>query len=197
MAAHGATQRASSMSPPASIADHDHTDEKKEKIQYNFSFMCTFSIPPSPEAAALQIIRNLSYFRLYFMLFVWVTLVITLVPERKESLIFLVAMSAAAYLYALILYLLPTNLGVPYKTIDKRIVFALLAIATMVELILTKAAIHLFVTLAATIPIILVLAALLRVGDDYFATEEACAEGETTPFVYKIIGDDAKVVDFV
>ncbi|GLT73416.1 hypothetical protein SLA2020_452770 [Shorea laevis] len=72
--------------------------------------------------------------------------------------------------------------------IDRRLVLALLAIVTAVELILTRAAIHLGVTLACGIPIILVHA-ILRVTDDLFVGEEACAAGELVPLVGVKTGD--------
>ncbi|XP_030967440.1 uncharacterized protein LOC115987964 isoform X2 [Quercus lobata] len=74
------------------------------------------------------------------------------------------------------------------RIIDKRLVLTLLAIGTAVELILTRAAIHLLVSLACGIPIVLVHA-VLRVSDDLFVGEEACAAGELVPLVHGKTGD--------
>uniref|UniRef100_A0A5B7BZ06 PRA1 family protein n=1 Tax=Davidia involucrata TaxID=16924 RepID=A0A5B7BZ06_DAVIN len=165
-------------------------DESKRKNRNNFKLICPFNIPSSPETAAVRIIRNLGSFGLYYTLFVWVILFITLIPKRKVSLIFLVAMTVVTSLYLLLLRLLPNSV-VLHRIIDKRLVLALLAIVTAVELILTRAAIHLFVTLAAATPVILVHA-VVRVRDDLFVDEEACAAGELVPLVYKKKSSDAE-----
>jgi hypothetical protein len=182
MASYGTMYRpgTSSTSPPTSQAD-DSKDSTRKK-RNDFKLLFPFNMPLTPESAAVRIIRNLRYFGLYYSLFVWIILLISLVPRRKVSLIFLVVMTVVTSLYLVLLRALPNSV-VLHRIIDKRLVLALLAIVTAVELILTRAAIHLFVTLACGIPIILVHA-VLRVSDDLFVGEEACAAGELVPLVY-------------
>ncbi|KAJ8774739.1 hypothetical protein K2173_017185 [Erythroxylum novogranatense] len=124
-----------------------------------FKLVCPFKIPSNPDAAALRIIRNLSHFRLYYAHFVWIVLFITLIPKRKVSLIYMVIITYVASLYLLLLRALPGSL-LFHRVIDKRLVLCVLAFIAMVGLIATQAALHLVVTLAATIPIVLVHAVL-------------------------------------
>jgi len=183
MASYGTNYRPiASSTTSASKADQpDESKDSTRKNRNNFKLLCPYNIPLTPEAAAVRIIRNLRYFGLYYILFVWIILFISLVPKRKVSLIFLVAMTVVTCFYLILLRALPNSV-VLHQVIDRRLVLALLAIVTVVELILTRAAIHLGVTLACGIPIILVHA-ILRVTDDLFVGEEACAAGELVPLV--------------
>jgi len=175
-------------SPPLSVdAQHDDSKSSARRNRNNFKLICPFNLPPTAEAAAVRIIRNLSYFGLYYVIFMWVILFIALLPKRKVSLIFLVAMTVVTCLYLLLLRLLPDSV-VLHKVIDKRLVFALIVIVTTVEMVLTRAAIHFFVTVGAATPVVMVHA-VLRVRDDLFATEEDCAAGELVPLVHKQTGD--------
>ncbi|CAK9169530.1 unnamed protein product [Ilex paraguariensis] len=193
MASYGTIHRPSTTtSEPASAPQ---TDNSKAKTRTDFKIICPFNIPLTPEAAAVRIIRNLGYFGLYYALFIWVILFITLVPKRKLSLILLVAMTIVACLYLLLLRALPDSV-VLHRIIDKRFVLFLLVVITAVELILTRAAIHLFVTLAATIPIVLVHA-IFRVREDLFVNEEASAAGELVPLVYNGVSEKDKSSDLV
>ncbi|KAK9911120.1 hypothetical protein M0R45_035043 [Rubus argutus] len=184
MSSHGTVQRPSTTSTSSPTLPTTHPHEPKDstpRVRIEFSLCFPFNIPKTPEAAAARIIRNLGYFRLYYSLFIWIILFITLVPKRKLSLIFLVAMTALTCSYLALLRLVPADsVALQYKIIDRRLVLALLVIATMVELILTHAAIHLFVTLACVTPVILIHS-VLRVRDDLCVEEEACAAGELVP----------------
>nr|XP_023889648.1 PRA1 family protein F3-like [Quercus suber]POE64513.1 pra1 family protein f2 [Quercus suber] len=187
MASYGTMQRpgTSSTSPPST--QPDDSKDSAHKKRNDFKLLCPFNTPISPEAAAVRIIRNLRYFGLYYTLFVWIILFISLVPRRKVSLILLVVMTIVTSLYLTLLRALPNSV-VLHRIIDKRLVLSLLAIGTAVELILTRAAIHLVVSLACGIPIVLVHA-VLRVSDDLFVGEEACAAGELVPLVHGKTGD--------
>lgn len=175
-------------SQPLSVATQaDDSKASTRKNRNNFKLICPFNLPPTPEAAAVRIIRNLSYFGLYYVLFMWVILFIALLPKRKVSLVFLVVMTVVTCLYVLVLRLLPNSV-VLHKVIDKRLVFALIVIVTAVEMVLTRAAIHFFVTVAAATPVVMVHA-VLRVRDDLFVNEENCAAGELVPLVHKSTSD--------
>lgn len=191
MARYGSIQRPNTISTSASMVGQP--DESKEdspgKKRYDFKrpefiVVCPFNIPSSPEAASLRIIKNLCHFALYYIHFVWLVLFISLIPKRKVSLIYLVIMTYVASLYLLILRALPNSYWL-HKIIDKRVVLALIVFVTMFELILTRAAIHLFVTLAATIPIVLVHA-VLWVTEDFSVDDEetsVAAAGDAIPLV--------------
>lgn len=121
--------------------------------------------------------RNIGSFGLYYTLFVWIILFITLIPKRKVSLILLVIMTYVTTIYCLILRAFPNSV-VLHRIIDKRVVLTLLAVATAVQLILTEAGIHLAVTLASSVPLVLVHAVLWASFD---AFEVESAKGELVP----------------
>ena len=176
MANYGTVQRPSTASPsPSTDQPYDPKGATRKNLP-EFKFVCPFNIPTSPEAAAARIIRNLGDYGLYYALILWLGLFISLIPKRKVSLIYLVAMTYVTVVYLLVLRALP-NSFVLNKVIGKRLVLALLVIATMVELILTRAAIHLFATLGIGVPIILVHA-VFTIRDDLFVGDEASAAGE-------------------
>lgn len=102
-------------------------------------------------------------------------------PQRKVSLVYLVATTYVTCIYLLLLRAQPNSV-VLHRVIDKRLVLALLAVATAVELILTDAGIHLIGTLAGGVPVV-IAHAVLCVADDLFVGEEACAAGELVPLV--------------
>jgi hypothetical protein len=72
------------------------------------------------------------------------------------------------------------------KIIDKSIVLGLIAVATMIELIATEAGLHLVITSAATVPIVLIHA-VLWVRDDFCVEERTGGggggDGELVPLV--------------
>ncbi|PON99749.1 Prenylated rab acceptor [Trema orientale] len=173
MANYGTVQRPSTASPSPST---DHPYDPKDSTRKKFNIICPFNIPTTQEAAAARIIRNLGDFGLYYALFIWLGLFIALIPQRKVSLIYLVAMTYVTGVYLLVLRALPNSV-VLNNVIDKRLVLALLAIATMVELILTRAAIHLFASLGIGVPLILVHA-VLTIRDDLFVGEEATSAAD-------------------
>jgi hypothetical protein len=190
MAGHGTIQRPSTMSTPTTPTDpEDSTGKNRDDFERpEFRLVCPFSIPSSPEAASLRIIRNLGHFALYYTHFVWIVLFIALIPERKVSLIFLVIMTYVASLYLLLLRALPPNFYLLDKIIDKSIVLGLIAVATMIELIATEAGLHLVITLAATVPIVLIHA-VLWVREDFCVEERTGGggggggDGELVPLV--------------
>ncbi|KAE9622098.1 hypothetical protein Lal_00032984 [Lupinus albus] len=182
MANYGTTHRIPTTSTTPSSTTYE-PKEPNEKKHSDFKFFCPFNIPLTSEASAIRIIKNLENLGLYYTLFVWIVLFITLIPQRKVSLILLVIMTYVTTLYILLLRACP-NSEVLHKIIDKRFVLALLAIATSVQLILTKAGIHLAVTLACTIPIVLVHA-VLWVSFDAFEVEDGSVSGELAPLVGK------------
>ncbi|KAK9911118.1 hypothetical protein M0R45_035041 [Rubus argutus] len=139
-----ASPSTTSPSSPTLPTTHPHEpidSTPRVRIKYSLSF--PFNIPKTPEAAAARITRNLGYFRLYYAVFIWTILFITLVPKSKFELIYLVAMTCS---YLALLWFQPADSVVGQGMIICRgtvLVFMLIAtdpIATMVELILTEEA---------------------------------------------------------
>ncbi|XAR63287.1 hypothetical protein NMG60_11023174 [Bertholletia excelsa] len=186
MASYGTNtiQRSSTTSSPSASRPTDESSkDSTRQTRKGFTLICPFGIPPTPEAAAVRIIRNLAYFGLYYAIFIWVILFIALLPKRKLSLILLVVMTALTSLYLLLLRPLPLL----QRIIDKRLVLALLFMVTTLEMILTRAAVHFFVTLGAAAPVIL-LHAVFRVRENLFVSEEASAAGELVPLMERKTG---------
>ncbi|XP_058086499.1 PRA1 family protein F4-like [Magnolia sinica] len=183
MAIYGTVQRPSTLASSAFTEPARPRPGSDRRVPSGFSLLRSFNIPSSAEAAAVRIIRNLGYFRVLYILLLWSILFMSLVPRRRVSLIFLVATTAVSCLYLLLLQAVPDSV-VLHKIIDRRLVLALLMIVTIVELVLTCATIHLLVSLAIGVPIILVHA-VLRSQDDLFVNEQASAAGELVPLVDK------------
>lgn len=106
---YGTMQRPATSTAPLQVDQPDDSKDSTRKRHNDFKLLCPFNIPLSPEAAAVRIIRNLGDFGLYYTLFVWIILFISLVPKRKVSLIFLVAMTVVTCLYLLLLRALPNS----------------------------------------------------------------------------------------
>ncbi|XP_052171645.1 uncharacterized protein LOC127787626 [Diospyros lotus] len=185
MANYGTTTvHRSTASPAAAAAASTPTDYAKHSTRRNlsnFKFTIPFDIPSSPEAAAVRIIGNLTYFQSYYLIFVWSILVITLLPAREDSLKILMAITVVACLFFLLLRSHPL-------VIEKLLVLALFAVVTVVAMILTDATIHFFATLAGSMPVILVHA-VLRIRDDRFSDHEVSAAGDLAPLVNKTAGE--------
>ncbi|KAJ9189186.1 hypothetical protein P3X46_000512 [Hevea brasiliensis] len=175
MASYGAIQRPSAT--PRSVTTVDSSDLRDSTTGTNwndfkraeFKLVCPFKIPSSPEAAAQRIIRNLGHFALYYTHFVWIILFISLIPQRKVSLILLVIMTYVGSLYLLLLSAVPSS-NIIHEILDKRLVLPVIVVATMVELVLTDAGLHLLLTLAGSLPVVLVHAVLWVIED--FSVEE-------------------------
>lgn len=180
MANFGTTQRIPTSSTPLSTDEHYEPKTPHQKQYKEFKFSCPFNIPLTPEASALRIIRNLANLGLYYTAFVWIILFITLIPKRKVSLILLVIMSYVTTLYLLLLRVYPSS-NLLHRIIDKRFVLAVLAIATAVELIVTKAGIHLGVTLGCAMPVVLLHAVLWVSTQEVSEIEAASGAAELAP----------------
>ncbi|CAJ1825532.1 unnamed protein product [Sphenostylis stenocarpa] len=179
MANYGTKQRISSPSPPSTDPHEPEPKGPQENFYRNFRSYCPINIPSTSEAAGVRIMRNIGSFGLYYTLFVWIILFITLIPMRKVSLILLVIMTYVTTIYCLILRAFPNSV-VLHKIIDQRVVLALLAVATAVQLILTEAGIHLAVTLTCTVPVVLVHAVLWG-SFDAFDVENVSGKEELAP----------------
>lgn len=175
MANIGTTQRTpNTTTTPSSTTDPYDPKGPSEKLYTDFKIYWPFNIPLTSEAAAIRVIRNLENLGLYYTLFVWIILFIVLIPHRKLSLILFVIMTYATVLYCVVLRAYPNSMLL-HRSIDKRFVLALLVFATIVQLILTEAGIHLAVTLACAVPIVLVHA-VLWISHHVFEIEDGTQE---------------------
>ncbi|KAL2330104.1 hypothetical protein Fmac_017685 [Flemingia macrophylla] len=179
MANFGTTQR--TPTTPSSTSDPCEPKGPHEKLYTDFKIYWPFNMPLTSEAAAIRVVRNLENLGLYYTLFVWIILFIVLIPQRKVSLILLVIMTYVTALYCLLLRAYPNSMLL-HRSIDKRFVLALLVLATIVQLILTEAGIHLAVTLACAVPLVLVHA-VLWVSYHVFEIEDASSTKELAPLV--------------
>lgn len=180
---YGTKKRSPASSTTTSLADQPaESKDATTKKRYDVKILCALNVPPTPEAASLRVTRNLGRFAWYYVSLIWISLFISLVPCRKVSLIYFVSTTAATCVYLLLLRAYPKSV-VLHKILDKRLVLSLLAIAAVVELILTEAAVHLCVTLACGAPIILLHAVLLA-AEDFYVVEEGSVAGESVPLIH-------------
>ncbi|KAK6920399.1 Prenylated rab acceptor PRA1 [Dillenia turbinata] len=185
MASYGPIQRAPNFTAKTSGAREDEAADSTQKNRdYNLSikFVWPFNVPSTPEAAATRVIRNMGSLGLYYTIFLWIGLYISLIPARKVALIWLVSTSVIVCVYLMLLHDFPNSVLL-HKTIDKHFVLQMFAILTVVELVLTRAGLHLLVTLAVGLPIILVHALLWVEGSSLFQTE-------VVPNVSNELGDE-------
>uniref|UniRef100_A0A803N7U3 PRA1 family protein n=1 Tax=Chenopodium quinoa TaxID=63459 RepID=A0A803N7U3_CHEQI len=159
--------------PTKETDDHEPKSSSSKpifNINISISFSSAFNIPSTLEAAAARILRNLGTFLPFYVIFIGVVLLITLIPQRKFSLFLLLVNTNFTVLYLLLLRAFPSSLLL-HKWIDKRLIFAALAVATIVEMIVTDAGLHLFFTLVGTIPVILIHA-VLQATEGYSVIED-------------------------
>jgi len=174
MADFGTTQRTPS-TPSSSTLDTYEPKGHHEKLYTDFKIYWPFSMPLTSEAAALRVIRNLENLGLYYTLFVWIILFVVLIPHRKISLVLLVIMTYVTVLYCLLLRAHPKSVFL-HRSIDKKFVLALLVFAAIVQLILTEAGIHLAVTLACAVPLVLVHAVLWVNHHAFDIEDDSCTK---------------------
>ncbi|KAL3621879.1 hypothetical protein CASFOL_034075 [Castilleja foliolosa] len=187
MADYGTTTHRPSLSSSNSPTPQDvESKNPSKKITYTLSLSFPFNFPSTPESAAVRIVRNLEKFGLYYAILIWTALFISLVPERKVSVIFLVSTTEVAFLYFLLLRACP-NSAIIHRIIDKRLVFFVLFVITVVMMVLTHAVVHLFVVLAATTPVVLVHAALSKMED---VIVKQADRGEMAHLLQGKLGDD-------
>ncbi|KAL6547317.1 hypothetical protein OROMI_023038 [Orobanche minor] len=169
--------------PPPPPQNSDESKDFSRKKLYTISFSFPFDIPSSLESAALRIVRNLESFSLYYATFVWTLLFVALIPKRKVSVVCLVATTEVAFLYSLMMCALPDSV-ILHTTIDKRIVYFLFVV-TAVELILSKAGLHLLIVLSVTVPIVMLIATLTKRD---IAVDEEVGVGEMVCLVEEKLG---------
>lgn len=184
MASYGTIVQRPPSAPAAAAQPSESMPENNEsknapKTPNGFKIVWPFNIPSTEETAIARISKNFKSFALYYAEFVFLVLLITLIPRRKVSLVYLVIMKEIASLYLLLLRALPNSILL-HKFIDKRFVFFLLSIITGLELVLTRAALHLVATLITTVPIIFAHACFWKEDNDASVeNQDHSTEGES------------------
>ena len=197
MANLGTTQRIPTSSKPSSPKTETYEPKSPNaKLYADFKFYCPINIPLTQEAATSRIIRNLENIGLYYTLFIWIILFITLIPDRKVSLILLVIMTYVTTLYCLILRSCP-NSYVLHKIIDKRIVLSFLVIATSVQLIMNDAGTKFAITSTCSVPVVLLHAGLWDSRCDGYETKEGSGTQELAPLTSDHNDSEAQNLDAV
>lgn len=199
MANLGTTQRIPTSFKPSSLTTvASEPKGPHEKPFADFKFYCPINIPLTAEAAASRIIRNLGNLGLYYTLFIWIILFITLIPCRKVSLILLVIMTYVTTVYCLILRSFPNSVLL-HRIIDKRVILSLLFIATAIQLILTDAGIHFAVTMTCSVPVVLLHAVLWASSCEfsYETEEEGSRKEELAPLTSGHNDSEAQNLDAV
>lgn len=201
MASFGPVQRPSvtTQASDASLPQKDSSMASPQKdhrysFSFNFNFVCPLSIPSSPEAAAIRIVKNLVSFGIYYLLFVYLVLFIALIPKRKVSLCYLVGVREIVSLYLLLLGALPKSFllnKISYKSFVLFLLCIIACILATVAMILTKAGLHLLITVVSTTPVILVHATLWREDLKFVTSEEEDSADAKEEMVSLILGDAA------
>ncbi|KAI4370063.1 hypothetical protein MLD38_018448 [Melastoma candidum] len=188
-----ARQRPSSSPTPPEATNPDAAPAFTRKYAGpNLGFFFPFNLPLTPEALAVRILKNLAHFALFYTLVLWVGLSISLVPQRRTSLFILLLLTLVTTSFLILLRLTPNTMFI-HGAADKAIVLFALGVVTTVALILTDAGIHLLLTLAIGIPVVLAHAIFwrddLHSASSYSIVEEASAGETAIPLV------DGHIVD--
>ncbi|KAH7687524.1 Prenylated rab acceptor PRA1 protein [Dioscorea alata] len=129
----------------------------------------SFSVPSDADAGAIRTVRNLIHFRHYYIVFLYIILLSSLIPRRHAAMLCLMATSKVAASYVALLKAFPNSAVLRF--LDQRIVMVLFLMVIVVQMVITRAAKHLMISMAVGIPIVLAHA-VFRARDD-LAGEEA------------------------
>ncbi|KNA17550.1 hypothetical protein SOVF_079080 [Spinacia oleracea] len=158
-----------STTPIKELADDEPKSptSKQNLVNINISLSVPINIPSTQ-----RILRNWSTFLPFYMTFIWIVLLITLIPRREHSLFLLLVNTNLVVMYLLALRAFPSSVLL-HRWIDKRIIYVSFAVATMFEMILSDAGLHLFFTLVGTVPVILIHA-VLQATQGYSVIQDQC-----------------------
>ncbi|KAK2983825.1 hypothetical protein RJ640_008501 [Escallonia rubra] len=139
------------------------------KIVFNFR---SIGLPAGFSDAFGRIRTNLAYFRMNYAIVVLLILFLSLLWHPISMIVFVVMMAVWLFLY----FLRDEPLVIFHRTIDDRVVLAVLSVLTLVFLLLTHAMVNVLVSVLVGVVVVLIHAAF-RKTDDLFLDEEAAERG--------------------
>lgn len=176
----------SAASPPTSTpsplsANLDFISRAKHRLYGTFSSRRpwrqffdyhSISLPRHLSDALSRLKTNLSYFRMNFAMIILLILFLSLLWHPISLIVFLLMMLAWLFLY----FLRDEPLVLLGRSIDDRIILAVLSVFTVGLLLLTGATGNILIALAVGVAVVLIYSALRRC-DDLFLDEEQAAAG--------------------
>ncbi|KAK3002852.1 hypothetical protein RJ639_018118 [Escallonia herrerae] len=139
------------------------------KIVFNFR---SLGLPAGFSDALGRIRTNVAYFRMNYAIAVLLILFLSLLWHPISLIVFVVMMAVWLFLY----FLRDEPLVIFHRTIDDRVVLAVLSVLTLIFLLLTHATVNILVSVLVGVVVVLIHAAL-RKTDDLFLDEEAAERG--------------------
>ncbi|KAJ8640960.1 hypothetical protein MRB53_017654 [Persea americana] len=126
-----------------------------------------FAVPHGLPEATLRMRTNVAYFRTNYAIIILLIVFLSLLWLPISLIVFLIMMAAWLFLY----FLRDEPLVVFHRTIDDRIVLAVLGVITLLVLLLTHATLNIVVSLVIGL-VIVIIHAVFRKMEDLFVDEE-------------------------
>ncbi|XP_077210112.1 PRA1 family protein F3-like [Tasmannia lanceolata] len=135
------------------------------------------SIPPSFPESIQRLRSNSAYFRMNYAIIVLLIVFISLLWHPISLIVFIIMIAAWLFLY----FLRDDPIVIFHRTIDDRIVLAVLSVVTIVALLLTRATLNIIISVLVGL-VLVFLHAVFRKTEDLFSDEEARG-------AYSVVGD--------
>ncbi|KAK9734525.1 hypothetical protein RND81_04G145500 [Saponaria officinalis] len=131
------------------------------------------SLPTTASAAFSRLKINLSYFRMNFSLIILLILFLSLLWHPLSLVVFLLMLLGWIFLF----FLRDEPLVIFRRTIDDRIVIAVLSFFTIFFLLFTGATLNIIISVSAGVAVVLIYSVLRTTEDLYLDEEEAAGSG--------------------
>lgn len=151
----------------SSVKDQARTALATRRPWKEMIHLHAFAIPHGLPEATRRIRTNLAYFHTNYAIIILLIIFLGLLWLPISLIVFLIMMAAWLFLY----FLRDEPLTVFHRTIDDRIVLAVLAVITLLVLLLTHATLNIVVSLLIGLAIV-VIHAVFRRMEDLFVDEE-------------------------